>query len=314
MQFLNLIAVAIIETVLDTQEIVLTEAQLMAVDDWAFHISLIASVLFFVTLFPFLLGERLSYIRDLIQGIDALREGKSDHTVPIEMNNELTRLAEAVNYLSATQREVKEKEKALAEEKEQLIRTLSHDIRTPLTSILSYSEYLANHPDCPPETRQEQLVLIQKKAEQIRELTGILLDGGKRNPEQFDDGRLLMEQLAAEFEEILEEDFRIEVDLADCSAFSGTFDVQELRRIFDNLASNVQKYADPAEPVRLRVQAADHQLIFRQTNAVRSKPEGAQSYQVGLNSIRRIAHNYSGRVEVMQDDTRFEITITLSDF
>ena len=55
-------------------------------------------------------------------------------------------------------------------------------------------------------------------------------------------------------------------------------------------------------------------MIFRQTNSVRAKPEGTQSYQMGLSSIRRIAHNYAGRVEVVQDDASFEITITLSDF
>ncbi len=314
MQFLNIAAVAVIENILAVQDIALTEAQLTQAGDWVFHLSLIVSVLFFIALFLFLLSERLSYIRDIIQGVDALRIGKAEYTVPVEMNNELTRLAEAVNYLSATQQKIKEKERALAEEKEQLIRALSHDIRTPLTSILSYSEYLANHQNCPPEKRQEQLIMIQKKAEQIRDLTDILLDGGKRNPEQFDDARLLMEQLAAEFEEMLENDFRVAVHFADCQSFAGTFDVQELRRIFDNLASNVQKYADPAHPVCLTIHTADHCLILRQTNTVCPQKENTQSHRMGLNSIRRIAHSYAGQVEVRQDNRTFEITITLSDF
>ena len=118
------------------------------------------------------------------------------------------------------------KEKALNEEKEQLIRTLSHDIRTPLTSILSYSEFLSSPQTCSSEALQEYLPLIQKKALQIRELTDILLDGGKRNPERFEDARLLMEQLIGEFEDALEDNYKVSTDFAQCSPFAGIFDVQ----------------------------------------------------------------------------------------
>ena len=71
--------------------------------------------------------------------------------VPVEGNNELTQLAKSVNYLSQTQREVKQREQALSAEKEQFIRGLSHDIRTPLTSIMAYSELLAGEKAVAPE-------------------------------------------------------------------------------------------------------------------------------------------------------------------
>ena len=49
----------------------------------------------------------------------------------------------------------------LAEEKEQLIRTLSHDIRTPLTSIMAYSEFLAGNNDRPAQEQQGYAELIR---------------------------------------------------------------------------------------------------------------------------------------------------------
>ena len=312
-RILFMCAVAISENYFFAQDIVLTDAQVIELDSWIFSLSLLVSVVFFVVLFLFLLGERLSYIREVLKGIDALRAGKMDYEVPLEGGNELTALAEAVNYLSATQRQVREKERALGEEKEQLIRTLSHDIRTPLTSIMAYSELLNAQEDCPTQTRKEYLELIQKKAQQIKELTDILLDGGKRNPEHFEDARLLMEQLVEEFEESLEDDYRLAVDLSGCPAFAGTFDVQELRRIFDNLISNIQKYADPDHPVALSIQRNDDGLVIRQENQIRIGKEKTESYQMGLNSIRRISHNYAGRVEIRQDGTVFGITITLSE-
>jgi len=313
MEFLCMFSLAIVDSYLSVQEIVLTQAEISQLNDWAFHLSLLVSVGFFIVLFLFLLGERLSYIRDILAGIEALRSGRQDHVVPLEGSNELTQLADAVNYLSATQRQVREQEQALNEEKEQLIRTLSHDIRTPLTSILSYSAFLSSREDCTCEERTEYLTLIQKKAEQIKELTEVLLDGGRRSPEHFEDARLLMAQLAGEVEEALEDEFCLQVDLTACLPFSGTFDVWELRRIFDNMTSNIQKYADSAYPITLCIHTEDSSLVIRQENHIRTDNQRSESHHIGLNSIRRIAHNYKGRVDVQQDDGIFRIRITLSD-
>lgn len=310
---LSALAVAVIEGFLSAQDIQLTGEQLAVMDGWVFNLSLLFTVGFFVILFLFLLGERLSYIRDIIVGIDALRQGQQDYMVPLEGCNELTQLAEAINYLSATQMQIKEKERVLNEEKEQLIRTLSHDIRTPLTSILAYSELLLTRTDCTHQEQREHLALIRKKAEQIKDLTDILLDGGKRNPERFEDAQLLMEQLGAEFQEALEEEYSVTVDLSGCTAFSGTFDVQELRRISDNLITNVQKYADPGQPVTLSLSVEEDGLVIRQRNHISPRRKQIESHQMGLNSIRRIAHNYGGRAVVRQADGIFEITITLSE-
>lgn len=311
---LRMCSSVIAESVLAARGILLTEEQYFVLDGWVLNLSLLVSIVFFLLLFLFLLSERLSYIRDIITGIDALQSGRMDHQVPVEGNNELTRLAEAVNYLSATQRQVKQNERALAEEKERLIRTLSHDIRTPLTSIMSYSEFLSDHDDCTKEERQEYIALIQKKGQQIKELMDILLDGGKRNLEWFEDGRLLLQQLIAEFEESLEDTFQVSAEIVSPAAFSGSFDVQELRRVFDNLASNIQKYADRAHPIVLSVHAEQAQLAICQKNKKRISDEPTESYQMGLNSIRRIAHNYEGRVEIRQDESEYEIMITLSEF
>ena len=291
------------------RDIPMDEFAWMQVDQWIFTVSTVISVLFFSILFLGMLADKIAYIRAITAGIDALREQQS-HQIPQEGNNELTELAKAINTFSDAQRQLREKERQLAEEKEQFLRTLSHDIRTPLTSILAYSEYL-EHSAVSDREQLAYLSLIRKKAVQIKELTDILLDGSKRNVEWFADARLLMEQLAAEFEEELEADFSVTADLSGCAAFSGSFDVQELRRILDNLSSNVRKYADAARKVTLsiRVQAGQVQIVQR--NAIRTDAPKSESYQLGLHSIRRIAQFYDGRVEVQQDSDNFTITVTL---
>lgn len=311
---LSQVAATVAEVYCFENDIPMTEFDWMEVDRWIFSVSGLFAVISFSILFLCLLCDRMDYIRTITRGIDALRAGQEDTALPLQGQNELTQLAQAINDMSRERRELRQREQALASEKEQLIRSLSHDIRTPLTSILAYSEYLGAQQQLDDEDRQTYLALIQRKAQQIRELTDILLDGSKRSPEYFENARLLMEQLAAEFESELEEAFQVQLDLSGCAAFAGSFDVQQLRRIFDNLSSNVQKYADPAQPVRLYVSLDRGQLLIRQSNAIRQPRLQGESYRIGLNSIRRIAQQYAGQVTVREDGGQFAIDIALREF
>lgn len=272
----------------------------------------VVSVIFFAVLFLGLFGQKLAYIRVLISGIRQLERGEFGSTVELRGSNELTQLGEAINYLSESQRAVREKEKRLREEREELIRTLSHDIRTPLTSIMSYTELIKSKGGLTAEEQAEYLTLVDKKTKQIKELTDILLDGSRRCVEHFDDARLLFIQLADEFTEALEERFQLTVTLPD-APFSGSFDVGELRRIWDNLISNIHKYADASAPVTLTASLMNGGLTVRQRNGIKTDADRSDGFRLGLNSIRRIVQNYGGSVTVSERDGVFEIIILLSE-
>lgn len=306
-------AYALLDRVYDAQPIPMSEDALISAQGWALNLSLLFSVGFFLTLFLVLLGDRLSYIRTITRGIDRLQAGESQHVIPLSGNNELTTLAIAINTMNAARNRIRERERELNEERETLIRTLSHDIRTPLTSVLSYSQLLLAR-DGLDDIARGQVALIRQKAERIKELTNILLDGGKRTLEEFPDARLLFLQLAMEFEEVLEGDYSVETDLSGLSSFVGRFDPGELRRIFDNLITNVQKYAHPDHPVTLKMEKSGDGVLLIQKNTVREVEAKPESFQMGITSIRRVAHNYGGRVEIRRDGESFSIAITLSEF
>jgi len=303
----------LLDRVYREQLVSISEDTLIGMQGWMLNLCLLLSVVFFLVLFLVLVGDRLSYIRTITQGIDRLKEGQGDWAIPVQGNNELTTLAETINAMNAARNAVREKEKTLNEERETLIRTLAHDIRTPLTSVLSYSELLMARDGLDAPSR-EQVALIREKAGRIKELTDVLLDGGKRNPEEFPDAKLLFSQLAMEFEEVLEEDFSVETDLSGLPPFGGSFDPGELRRVFDNLITNVQKYADPENPVTLTIAGAEGGIRITQQNAIRVGETSTESFGMGLISIRRIAHNYAGGVETRTDGEQFTIAVTLSEF
>jgi signal transduction histidine kinase len=311
--FIVTVGSALVEGYCFQHDIVMDEFDWYRLDNTVRGVGFAVSAAFFMVLFFILFGERLAYIRKITAGVDAIRDGHYGEQVEIAGNNELTELAEAVNYLSLSEQRIKEKEKRLNDEKEEWIRTLSHDIRTPLTSMMSYTELLAAKENLTAEEQQEYLALVSKKTAQIKELTDILLDGGRREPELFEDARLLFEQLVDEFESELEDKFKLSIQASALPAFSGRFDVGEMRRIFDNLISNIGKYAQPGEGVELAISKTEHGISIRQSNAIKKDKQSSESYKMGLSSIRRIAHHYGGLVHVSEADGRFEIIVTLSN-
>ena len=271
---ISLCGSAIIEYICYSRGVTITQRLSDDIRGWVFNVSLLISVGFFVVLLMFLMGERIA---------EALKK-------------------------------IEDKERALSEEREELIRSLSHDIRTPLTSIMSYSEFLLLEEERSQEEYRKYLELIQNKGMQIKELTDVLLDGGRRDLQFFEDGRLLMEQLAAEFEEMLEDNFDIRQDIERCGKFKGNFDINEMRRIFDNLISNVKKYAEPSAKVELIIEADKRGLIIIQRNKIRHMTGEVESNKIGLAGIKRIAQNYGGNMAVTSENDDFEILITLSEF
>ena len=166
--FITFFGIGIVEEYCIVKGIELDTEQYYHLDNIILGSGIVISLAFFIILFLAMFGEKLAYIRTLIKGVDTLRRGKLGHTLPIEGNNELTTLAEEINYLSLAELEIKEKEKRLNEDKEELVRALSHDIRTPLTSIMSYTELLSGGGEIAPEQQKEYLALVAKKSLQIK--------------------------------------------------------------------------------------------------------------------------------------------------
>lgn len=306
---LNELANRIVLNYVESELLVISEYQLIDLQYAILGISFVSAIILFVVLFLSLVGERLAYISEIVKGIDALGRHEWDYEIPLQGKNELTELAECVNQLSKEEAAFQEKEKQLQEEKEALVRGLSHDIRTPLTSMMSYSEFLKQKETLTVDEIKDYMDLVEQKAQQIKVLTDRLLDGGTRQLEVIENGVFFMQQLVDEWEAELEGEFECQIDLSNCPDFSGEFDVQEMRRIFDNMASNIRKYADA--PVVLRVIEKDGRVCIYQSNACKQIPVSVESTKIGIDSIRKIAAHYGGTVEVAQTETEFSIAITL---
>lgn len=111
--------------------------------------------------------------------------------------------------------------------------------------------------------------LMHEKSLQIKELTDQLMGQEGIRWEDIEDIAFLFSQLVQEWEEILEERFTIRTDLSGLAALEGRMDIFSLKRIFDNLISNIEKYADEEKEIILKVENQNRCVIITQENGIR---------------------------------------------
>lgn len=310
--FLYLTSVYMSNKYLYSRDLALTAIQHGTFIIWIKSICFFSGVIIFISVFLFFIGQKISYLSYIISSVENLKQKNMNFVIDVEGNNELTELAESINYLSLSQRELHKQEEYLKNERENMIRSLSHDIRTPLTSIISYAEYLKTKDSLKEEEFFNYLNFMQLKAEQIKLLADKLLGEQPKSFEMIEDGRLLIEQLIIEWEAILEEKFEVIKDFTNCDDFKCVFRVEEIRRIFDNNASNIEKYADPKYPIKIMIEHKEQNLIIIQENIIKNIfRENVESHKIGLNNIQSIVDSYDGKLSVIKDDNKFKMTITL---
>ena len=108
--FFILSCYGVIDSYCGFRGIILSNEESYHLDNIIYSGALAACAIFFVVLFLILFGERLSYIRTIIKGVEALRLEEYGEPLPLQGKNELTELAQAVNEFSVARREIREKE------------------------------------------------------------------------------------------------------------------------------------------------------------------------------------------------------------
>lgn len=199
----------------------------------------------------------------------------------------------------------------------ELITAISHDIRTPMTSLIGYLGLL-DEDGLTDELRAQFTVSAYGKAMELKDLTDELfryfLVFGRAelemNLEPYDAG-LLLEQLLGETEFDLR-DAGFEVQRVDFTgACTVTADPLYLKRVTDNLVSNIKKYADRSRPVLLLSELADGELTVCFSNSVSRSMERVESTRIGLRTCEKIMAHMSGRFVTRSDEDHFAAEFTL---
>ena len=269
----------------------------------------------FLAVFWFACRRIVKYIIQLSEEIQAMEGGDLDHTITIRGSDEITTLASCLDSMRVTLRQQQEEEAQAAAKVKNLITEMSHDLRTPLTTLLLYTEILQYHKYETPEQADSYLNKIDAKARQIKQLSDNL----------FEYALVTRDTVAvldppAHFSTVFEEPLTEMVETLQqrgfaCALELGEEDVllsvsgQYVRRILDNITSNLVKYADPCSDILVRfVQEEDRAgLCFE--NRVLPVPASSESTKVGLPSIETMMEKMQGICRIEQPEGIFRMTL-----
>ena len=216
-------------------------------------------------------------LRALQKGGEKLARG--DFSSPIDTKyliGDFKRYGQELNYVqSGLEQAVQEQMKA-EHLKTELITNVSHDIKTPLTSIVNYVDLLKKE-DMPSPNAQEYIAVLDWQSHRLKKLTEDLVEASKASSGALNvelqptDVNVLLSQIEGEYQERLA---ACHLTLVTQPPAPGTMiqaDSRLLSRVMDNLVSNVCKYA--MENTRVYVTAAvrDGQAVISFKNVSRDE-------------------------------------------
>lgn len=271
------------------------------------------------------MGILLLYVRRLSLRIihlshEAVEIGAGDLERPITVSgeDELAMLAAEMDQMRRSLIQRMSSERQAWEANSELITAISHDIRTPMTSLIGYLGLLNENGFDDPERCRQFAASAYGKAMELKDLTDELfryfLVFGRADPRmdvQTYDASLLLEQLLGE----------AEYDLTDAGfsvrhiEFSGgcavNADPLYLKRVFDNLVSNIKKYADPRHPVVVLPEWKGGFLSVALSNRVKKLANPVESTKIGLRTCEKIMSLLGGSFAAGREGETFTARLKL---
>ena len=126
----------------------------------------------------FFAARKVKYIKSLTKGIDEFSKGNLDYNIVKKGRDELSHLAEGMNLMAENLKSSMEAEKKQDRFKTELITNVSHDLRTPLTSLVGYLE-LVKDEKTSEDNRKKYTNIAIEKAYKLKTLIGDLFDYSK---------------------------------------------------------------------------------------------------------------------------------------
>ena len=277
------------------------------------------------------------YLTSLENGLRRARDQMEQHfrnatTARLDIpcpNKAAEELFAAMNSLLERRLEENAAYRRKEQELRRQIANVSHDLRTPLTSILGYLQLLEQE-ELPPEKRREYFQVIEGRARTLQTFIASFYDlsrieGGELplEREKVDLARAMSDQLAAAYGQIQEAGLDMEVDVADglppVWADSGA-----VARIFSNLLTNALRHGSGTLSVRLyreggylvssfsnraeSLAAEDADHVFERFYTA-DKMRTGQSTGLGLAIVKALAERMGHTAAARWEDGRFTVEV-----
>ncbi len=279
---------------------------------------------FLVSLFTFILLivvfnqrvlRRLSRITTQIMEVSG---GEIYKEIKAKGHDELTLLAKGADDMRRSIIRRLENERQAFEANSQLITSMSHDIRTPLTSLIGYLDIIQKNKYTSQEELFSYIESCKNKSNQLKEMSDKLFqyflvfgDNDASQDKEVVDADLLFQQLLTEHvAELISNDFVVDMQF-DLNELLVELDIFAVRRLFDNVFSNMMKYAEPTDSIIISAMMQDENIVISFINAIAKVARKVESTKIGLKTCEKISKNMGGEFIYKEGNRFFKAVIVL---
>ncbi|MBQ8894985.1 MAG: sensor histidine kinase [Clostridia bacterium] len=284
-----------------------------------------------LVLVPLVLFAAIS-LRKLQKGGEQLAKGSLDARIDLRcLTGDLKKFGHTLNSIGDGMNTAVEERMRSERFKTELITNVSHDIKTPLTSIINYVDLIKKEEPENEEVRQYVEVLDRQSA-RLKKLIEDLVEASKAStgnlqvhPEPCDMG-VLLTQMVGEYDERLRERALEPVLHQPDTPIMAMADPRHLWRILDNLMVNVLKYAQEGTRVYLDLFAGEREIaiLFRNISKAPLNITGDELMErfvrgdssrntegsgLGLSIARSLTELQGGRMQIDVDGDLFKVTL-----
>jgi signal transduction histidine kinase len=302
------------------------------VDEGFLIVFMFAFFIIGVPLFIIILRRTGSFNKILIN-TRALANGKFEPDLVIKGKSVIAKLADDINkmkYGVKTSQTAQAKSERL---KTELITNVSHDLRTPLTSIITYTELLKN-PEITEDERNTYIEVIDRKSQRLKVLIDDLFEASKMasgtielSKQKVDIVQLLQQSLAEYNETIQASDIQFRVTNPEYPLYSFV-DGQKMWRVFENLIGNMINYSLENTRAFISVKEENQQVMITFKNISKYElsentdelferfKRGDESRHtdgsgLGLAIAKSIVDLHGGTLDLEVDGDLFKVTVNL---
>lgn len=201
-----------------------------------------------------------------------IADGHLEHRINLRVNRDLQRVIDSVNTLVDSTVRSMEEERKIEKSKDELITNVSHDLRTPLTSIIGYLGLIEDNQYQTKDELTKYTHTAYVKAQQMKVLVEDLFEYTKVRQTSTPiakttfDMEQMLEQLAASFElEAQKKNMQITVECQPTPLMMEA-DTEKLGRVFNNLIANALKYGKGGKQIILSAEKVGQEAIIKVSN------------------------------------------------
>lgn len=278
-----------------------------------FIFSLGVAIFLFLFITLLFIRKKIGYVLKLKDEILLMSGGDLSHPVPDFGVDEIGVLSQELDKLRIALDENMQQEAESRKANQDLITAMSHDLRTPLTILNGYLEVMKLKRN--PQMQEEYLERCLNKTNDIRQMTDRMFEYALVF--EKDENITLTELLVSLIHQCLAEHidflqlagFMVQSSLCEpIGSIAG--DETTLKRIFQNLFSNILKYGDKKDAVLVSCYMEQKQLKISLTNSIKGNLTGIESNHVGLKSVKKMVELHNGTLFISDHETSYIVQLS----